>query len=682
MVMGVFSAILVASALPDAGEQDFADAGEQDFADAGEQTATEGVAERNSTGSDRSEAADIEDLDLAALLGTISSASRYEETVLTAPAAVTVFDAEEIRNSGAISVPDLLRLVPGVQVYQTAPGNFAVALRGSSSLSTNSLVVLLDGIPLGSPIDGSIDWSAIPIDVRDLERVEVVRGPVSTIYGANAYTGVINLSTRGDFSSARAAAFGGIDTAAKPIGGASGHYRRGSIGSMRWHLGADFRSDALASKFESGTQPPMLRGGGLGWIEIPLWKGAKLVVEAAGSLGSRSAVDHLVLEPNPQRNTVLLGSARVELGQWAFLDGIALWGRGLSVNIRGDSALYKGFSYAGATGTRWEAGFDLRAKLLNVLEVSVGASAQLSRVDAPFIHPYENAKSRPGYAFYVDLAANPHDRVRLTAAVRGDLVDVTGKLEFSYRASAIYSSASSAVRLSAASAFRSPSWVELGGKFSDPQTGLLVLEGSPSLLSPRIDSVEVGAFIQPMKRFTIAPTIYWARFSSLLIEDYAPVVRKSYVSDSSPQDALGAEFELKVRTAQSLTLLATAGVLAFIGVKPEKAAGLPAQNSVLTAGLRVQGAAIQERISYGLGITYASPRAYALRAGIPPAIFGTQVSHQVRADAALNVRPFQALPLAAFLKLQLNLPGNADSPYPNAGSFIAAGLVGIEYRQQ
>src|SRR5689334_20064433 len=109
----------------------------------------------------------IEELDLESLLGKVTAASRTEESVLTAPATVTVLDQDQIRQSGATTIPDVLRKVAGVQVLELAPGDYLVSLRGTGGLTGNNVVVLLDGIQLNSRIDGNVDWGAIPIDLQD-----------------------------------------------------------------------------------------------------------------------------------------------------------------------------------------------------------------------------------------------------------------------------------------------------------------------------------------------------------------------------------------------------------------------------------------------------------------------------------------------------------------------------------
>src|SRR5438046_1426485 len=87
---------------------------------------------------------------------------------LGGPAAVTVLGRDEIDRSGATTIPDLLRQVPGVQVIRQGPGNYIVSLRGTGGLTGNNLVVLVDGVPLNSRIDGSIDWAGLPVTPGDI----------------------------------------------------------------------------------------------------------------------------------------------------------------------------------------------------------------------------------------------------------------------------------------------------------------------------------------------------------------------------------------------------------------------------------------------------------------------------------------------------------------------------------
>jgi len=126
----------------------------------------------------------------------VITASRRAQSPLDAPNAVTILTAEDIRVSGARALPDLLRRVPGVDVMAMSYSDFNVAVRGFNRRVANKILVLIDGRTAYQDFLGVTLWRGFSIDLRDIERVEVVRGPGSAIYGAYAYTGIINIITK------------------------------------------------------------------------------------------------------------------------------------------------------------------------------------------------------------------------------------------------------------------------------------------------------------------------------------------------------------------------------------------------------------------------------------------------------------------------------------------------------
>ena len=126
----------------------------------------------------------------------VFAASRQSQAVLDAPNAVTILTEEDIRLSGARSIPDLLRRVPGMDVMAMSYSDYNVALRGFNRRVANKVLVLIDGRTAYQDFVGGTQWRALTIDMLDIERIEVVRGPGSAIYGAYAYTGTINIITK------------------------------------------------------------------------------------------------------------------------------------------------------------------------------------------------------------------------------------------------------------------------------------------------------------------------------------------------------------------------------------------------------------------------------------------------------------------------------------------------------
>jgi outer membrane receptor protein involved in Fe transport len=126
----------------------------------------------------------------------ITSASRKEERVADVAAAVFVITREDIRRSGMTTIPDLLRLVPGVEVAQLNANKWAVSIRGFNAVYATKLLVLVDGRSIYNPIFAGVIWEDEDLMLDDVDRIEVIRGPGAAIWGANAVNGVINIVTK------------------------------------------------------------------------------------------------------------------------------------------------------------------------------------------------------------------------------------------------------------------------------------------------------------------------------------------------------------------------------------------------------------------------------------------------------------------------------------------------------
>ncbi len=126
----------------------------------------------------------------------VVSASRVGQDPLDSPSTVTVLTADDIRLSGIVSISDLLRRVVGVDVMSLSAGQPDVSIRGFNGKLNNKVLVLIDGRSTYLDFIGATLWESFPIQLEEIERIEVIRGPGSAVYGANAVTGVINLITR------------------------------------------------------------------------------------------------------------------------------------------------------------------------------------------------------------------------------------------------------------------------------------------------------------------------------------------------------------------------------------------------------------------------------------------------------------------------------------------------------
>ena len=137
------------------------------------------------------------DLSLEELMQVeITTFSRRPTQLARTPAAVFVVSADDITRSGARSIPDVLRMVPGLQVAQLDSSTWAVTARGSNGVYANKLLVLMDGRTLYTPFYSGVYWGLQDTDLSAIDRIEIIRGPGATMWGANAVNGVINIITR------------------------------------------------------------------------------------------------------------------------------------------------------------------------------------------------------------------------------------------------------------------------------------------------------------------------------------------------------------------------------------------------------------------------------------------------------------------------------------------------------
>lgn len=126
----------------------------------------------------------------------VTTVSKQPEEIWQTPAAVFVITHDDIRRSGATSIPELLRLVPGVEVARSQSGAWAVGIRGFNSGFSKDLLVLIDGRSVYTPLFEGVYWDVQDLVLDDIERIEVIRGPGGTIWGPNAVNGVINIITK------------------------------------------------------------------------------------------------------------------------------------------------------------------------------------------------------------------------------------------------------------------------------------------------------------------------------------------------------------------------------------------------------------------------------------------------------------------------------------------------------
>ncbi len=175
-----------------------------------------------------------------ALDEVVSTVSRQESTVGKSPAAVFVITQEMIRRSAANDIPDVLRMVPGLEVARIDANKWAVSARGFNNLYASKLLVLIDGRAVYTQFFSGVLWDMQDVMLQDVERIEVIRGPGATVWGANAVNGVINIITKQ-----------AKDTQGLLVTGGTGTEERG-FSAVRYggQIGEDLHWRAYGKQFE------------------------------------------------------------------------------------------------------------------------------------------------------------------------------------------------------------------------------------------------------------------------------------------------------------------------------------------------------------------------------------------------------------------------------------------------
>src|SRR5574343_757016 len=242
-----------------------------------------------------------DDISLEDLTKTeVSSVSRRNQSLSNVPAAAFVITAEDIRRLGALALPDVLRMVPGLQVAQVDSGRYAVTARGFNGRFANKLQVLVDGRSIYNPFFSGTVWEQDAIPLDDIERVDVIRGAGDAMWGVNAVNGVINI-----ISKHSRAQKGGMAAATLGAHGQGSLYLRGGSemdAHTSWKLSAQGRhAEASRQKADNSYSQDELTNGVVDFrFDHMLAAGSDLSVWANASRSSLGDLYPIEIDPaNP-----------------------------------------------------------------------------------------------------------------------------------------------------------------------------------------------------------------------------------------------------------------------------------------------------------------------------------------------------------------------------------------------
>ena len=157
------------------------------------------LAAQTASGQETDDFEDYEELEMEMFFApadTVESAARHIQPLALSPSAVTVLTREDIEASGARTLPEVLRLVPNIDVNMVKPMWYTMGVRGGTSNTSDTMLLVIDGRDATMEFFGFPLWAAYPMSMDEVERIEVIRGPGSALYGANAFAGVVHVITR------------------------------------------------------------------------------------------------------------------------------------------------------------------------------------------------------------------------------------------------------------------------------------------------------------------------------------------------------------------------------------------------------------------------------------------------------------------------------------------------------
>jgi iron complex outermembrane receptor protein len=327
----------------------------------------------------------------------VSSVSGRPEPLSRALASVYVIRSEDIRRSGATSIPEALRLAPNLQVARSGANGYAITARGFNGTLANKLLVLIDGRAVYTPTFSGVFWDAQDVMLEDVDRIEVISGPGGVLWGANAVNGVINILTKSaaDTRGNLLAAGGGTNEAsvAARHGGAlgSGGYRLYAKATSRDNLheadgtenrdGAERKQAGFRSDWKQGLDGYTLQGDvyfeeGTQQPETQELRGANLLARWSRDLGGGDALRVQAYYDRTSREQQHLDSADLDLQHALRARGAhrVLWGGGVRYSRdRIDNTAALAFLPAEKNLPSWNVYLQDEIALRADLDASIGA---------------------------------------------------------------------------------------------------------------------------------------------------------------------------------------------------------------------------------------------------------------------------------------------------------------------
>lgn len=458
-------------------------------------------------------------MDVPVMSQTVSSVSRTESTVGHSAAAVSVITQEMIHRSGATCIPELLRMAPGVNVARLTSNQWVISIRGFDNTLANKLLVQVDGRTVYSPVQSGVFWDTVDYPLEDIERIEVVRGPGGTDWGANAVNGVINIITKS-----------AMDTQGVLVSGGGGTEERG-FATFRFggKLGENLHYRAYGKWFERDTSFALAdlahddwrsgrSGFRLDWTptgeDTVTFQGDWFTV-----VSGRTA-----LSDAESRGVDVLGRWTHQLGKNSSMQLQAYYDRFQQIGRNG------GFKFAVDTA---DVDFQHNFRIGETQKVVYGAAFRFQKIlvhgltqtattpQGAFTSVLERIDDEPSVvsAFLQDEIKLIDDRLFFTLGSKIENNDFTG---FEYQPSGRLlwtPSQTQSVWLAVSRAVRTPDILEDAFDLRSPVTSITP---NHSLRSEEVVAYELGYRVQATKRFTFDTALFYNRYERLSVISLLP----------------------------------------------------------------------------------------------------------------------------------------------------------------
>ncbi len=497
----------------------------------------------------------------------VVSASRFAQSPLDAPNSTATITRQDIRLSGIKHIGELMRRVAGADVMTISPADVQLSMRGFNDRLSQRMLVLVDGRSTYLDYLGVTFLARLPLSVDDIERIEIIRGPASALYGANAFVGVVNIITR-EPGTPETTAIGGAGTGGQAYGqiATSGRVQR----KLAYRVAAGYnRADVFQTAYDprradlvTNVDDPNLSFENAhmnGTLKYRLLKNLEATLQ--GGVASNNS-DYSTRGPrDPFRGTGttshIMGLLESNWGQVR-----AFWNRAdedavlVAMPLGADDFTSRSVSNV----------FDVDATLSRAFRLGVdhnfhlGGNYRQKRISWNYL---EGDQTENHYAVYTQDTATITKWLTLVGSFRADFHPLLDDPPLSPRGAAIIKPTPlQAIRLSAGTAFRTPTFVESYFQFRTPTAPALFVEtrgiaNTNSSINPeRMLSLELGYQNTESPIFKGEANAYYNRITDLISADPGGVYRagSTFIADPSYQGLAPADNAFALNVGRQVNL--------------------------------------------------------------------------------------------------------------------------------